>query len=142
MMPFGGRVLEARGLWCSVSERGGRVWKSSVSDRERAREEVRGDEHIVGSGGGRGLGWLVVYSLGTSWTGRFFWSMFFGFIAILLSLYRTQLLVDQKIVCDSFNLFVLQCLDMSFCIFLPIIVYPLCDETIKVTNDSCFFFFF
>lgn len=71
-MRFGGRVLEARGLWCSVSERGGRVWKSSVSDRERAREEVRGDEHILGSGGGGRLGWLVVYSLGTSWTGRFF----------------------------------------------------------------------
>lgn len=55
-MRFGGRVLEARGLWCSVSERGGHVWKSSVSDRERAREEVRGDEHIVGSGGGGGVG--------------------------------------------------------------------------------------
>lgn len=138
-MRFGGRVLEARGLWCSVSERGGRVWKSSVSDRERAREEVRGDEHHVGSGGGGRLGWLVVYSLGTSWTGRFFWSMFFGFIAILLSLYRTQLLVDQKIVCDSFNLFVLQC--VLICHFVSTIVYPLCDGMMKVTNDSCFFFF-
>lgn len=30
---------------------------------------------------------------------------------------------------------------MPFCIFLPIIVYPLCDGMMKVTNDSCFFFF-
>lgn len=62
-MPFGGRVLEARGLWCSVSERGGRVWKSSVLDRERAREEVRGGEYQRGFE-------VVVYSLGTR-TARF-----------------------------------------------------------------------
>lgn len=43
-MPFGGPVLEAKGLWSSVSERGGRVWKSSVFDRERAREELRKSE--------------------------------------------------------------------------------------------------
>lgn len=63
MMRFGGRVLEARGLSCSVSEREGRVWKSSVSDRERAREEPRaGDLGDLG-GGEWGVGGLahVVY---------------------------------------------------------------------------------
>lgn len=48
-MPFGGPVLEAKGLWSSVSERGGRVWKSSVFDRERAREELRKSEYQRGS---------------------------------------------------------------------------------------------
>lgn len=76
-MRFGGRVLEVSGLWCSVSERGGPVWKSSVSDRERAREEVRAGEHV---------GVVVVYFSGYLGQDVLWW----------ICSFRTQLLVDQN----------------------------------------------
>lgn len=92
-MPFGGRVLEARGLWCSVSERGGRVWKSSVSDRERAREEVRGDEHIVGSGG-----WGAVGLVGCIFSGYFLDRTFF--LEHVLRFHRhTLVVISYSIAC-------------------------------------------